>query len=75
MERGIVHCAQWCDARDLTADGHAKGGHGQRHALASHRGNAILQARSETTLPTGQATRDHLSHLRSRYMQGYLPAR
>eukprot|EP00959_Pyramimonas_sp_CCMP1952_P019887 420016-Pyramimonas_sp.AAC.1 len=25
MERGIVHSIQWCDARDLTADGHTKG--------------------------------------------------
>eukprot|EP00959_Pyramimonas_sp_CCMP1952_P294767 6165265-Pyramimonas_sp.AAC.1 len=21
MERGIVHCVQWCDTRDVTADG------------------------------------------------------
>eukprot|EP00959_Pyramimonas_sp_CCMP1952_P062782 1312649-Pyramimonas_sp.AAC.1 len=26
MERGIVHSTQRCDTRDLTADGHAKGG-------------------------------------------------
>ena len=25
MERGIVHCVQWCDTRDMTADGHTKG--------------------------------------------------
>ena len=25
MERGIVHCVQWCDTRDMSADGHAKG--------------------------------------------------
>eukprot|EP00959_Pyramimonas_sp_CCMP1952_P447313 9365759-Pyramimonas_sp.AAC.1 len=25
MERGIVHIIQWCDTRDLTADGHTKG--------------------------------------------------
>eukprot|EP00959_Pyramimonas_sp_CCMP1952_P337791 7073709-Pyramimonas_sp.AAC.1 len=25
MERGIAHCVQWCDARDMTADGHTKG--------------------------------------------------
>eukprot|EP00959_Pyramimonas_sp_CCMP1952_P262508 5488786-Pyramimonas_sp.AAC.1 len=25
MERGIVRCLQWCDARDMTADGHTKG--------------------------------------------------
>eukprot|EP00959_Pyramimonas_sp_CCMP1952_P031839 667974-Pyramimonas_sp.AAC.1 len=24
-ERGIEHCAQWCDTRDMTGDGHAKG--------------------------------------------------
>ena len=25
MERNIVHCIQWCDTRDMTADGHTKG--------------------------------------------------
>eukprot|EP00959_Pyramimonas_sp_CCMP1952_P093870 1963765-Pyramimonas_sp.AAC.1 len=25
MDRGLVHNAQWCDARDMTARGHAKG--------------------------------------------------
>eukprot|EP00959_Pyramimonas_sp_CCMP1952_P472299 9499820-Pyramimonas_sp.AAC.1 len=25
MDRGAVHCAQWCDTRDTTADGHTKG--------------------------------------------------
>ena len=25
MERNIVHCVQWCDTRDMTADGHTKG--------------------------------------------------
>ena len=25
MERGIVHSVQWCDTRDMTADGHTKG--------------------------------------------------
>eukprot|EP00959_Pyramimonas_sp_CCMP1952_P067698 1412946-Pyramimonas_sp.AAC.1 len=25
MERGIAHSIQWCDTRDMTADGHAKG--------------------------------------------------
>eukprot|EP00959_Pyramimonas_sp_CCMP1952_P452943 9467426-Pyramimonas_sp.AAC.1 len=25
MERGIVHSIQWCDTRDVTADGHTKG--------------------------------------------------
>merc|ERR1712086_164194 len=25
MERGIVHCVQWCDTRDMSADGHTKG--------------------------------------------------
>eukprot|EP00959_Pyramimonas_sp_CCMP1952_P289688 6058560-Pyramimonas_sp.AAC.1 len=25
MERGIAHGIQWCDTRDMTADGHAKG--------------------------------------------------
>eukprot|EP00959_Pyramimonas_sp_CCMP1952_P052773 1103291-Pyramimonas_sp.AAC.1 len=25
MERGIVHCVQWCDTRDLIADDHTKG--------------------------------------------------
>eukprot|EP00959_Pyramimonas_sp_CCMP1952_P125142 2616250-Pyramimonas_sp.AAC.1 len=25
MERGIVHSIQWCDIRDMTADGHTKG--------------------------------------------------
>eukprot|EP00959_Pyramimonas_sp_CCMP1952_P417679 8750838-Pyramimonas_sp.AAC.1 len=24
MERGIVHCVQWCDTRDLIADGRAE---------------------------------------------------
>eukprot|EP00959_Pyramimonas_sp_CCMP1952_P297360 6220733-Pyramimonas_sp.AAC.2 len=24
MERGIVHCIQWRDTRDMTADGHTK---------------------------------------------------
>eukprot|EP00959_Pyramimonas_sp_CCMP1952_P405044 8489071-Pyramimonas_sp.AAC.1 len=26
MERGIVHSIQWCDTRDMTADGQTKGG-------------------------------------------------
>eukprot|EP00959_Pyramimonas_sp_CCMP1952_P193922 4055070-Pyramimonas_sp.AAC.1 len=26
MERGIARGIQWCDTRDTTADGHAKGG-------------------------------------------------
>eukprot|EP00959_Pyramimonas_sp_CCMP1952_P412780 8649714-Pyramimonas_sp.AAC.1 len=26
MERGIVLSIQWCDTRDMTVDGHAKGG-------------------------------------------------
>eukprot|EP00959_Pyramimonas_sp_CCMP1952_P026882 564359-Pyramimonas_sp.AAC.1 len=26
MERGLAHSIQWCGARDMTADGHAKGG-------------------------------------------------
>eukprot|EP00959_Pyramimonas_sp_CCMP1952_P173555 3626636-Pyramimonas_sp.AAC.1 len=26
MERGIVHSIQWCETRDMTADGHTKGG-------------------------------------------------
>eukprot|EP00959_Pyramimonas_sp_CCMP1952_P080673 1685643-Pyramimonas_sp.AAC.1 len=26
MERGIVRSIQWCDTRDMTADGHTKGG-------------------------------------------------
>ena len=25
MDRGIVHSVQWCDTRDMTADGHTKG--------------------------------------------------
>ena len=25
LERGIVHCVQWCDTRDMSADGHTKG--------------------------------------------------
>ena len=25
MERRIVESAQWCDTRDMTADGHTKG--------------------------------------------------
>eukprot|EP00959_Pyramimonas_sp_CCMP1952_P341841 7160796-Pyramimonas_sp.AAC.1 len=25
MERGIAHSIQWCDTRDMTADGHTKG--------------------------------------------------
>eukprot|EP00959_Pyramimonas_sp_CCMP1952_P424259 8886544-Pyramimonas_sp.AAC.1 len=25
MERGIVHSIQWCDTRDMPADGHTKG--------------------------------------------------
>ena len=25
MERDVVHCVQWCDTRDMTADGHTKG--------------------------------------------------
>eukprot|EP00959_Pyramimonas_sp_CCMP1952_P340798 7138314-Pyramimonas_sp.AAC.1 len=25
MERGIVHSIQWCDTRDMSADGHTKG--------------------------------------------------
>ena len=25
MERGIVHCVQWCDTLDMSADGHTKG--------------------------------------------------
>eukprot|EP00959_Pyramimonas_sp_CCMP1952_P042808 895525-Pyramimonas_sp.AAC.1 len=25
MERGIVHNIQWCDTRDMAADGHTKG--------------------------------------------------
>eukprot|EP00959_Pyramimonas_sp_CCMP1952_P320472 6706519-Pyramimonas_sp.AAC.1 len=25
MDIGIVHDAQWCDTRDMTADGHTKG--------------------------------------------------
>ena len=25
MERGFVHCVQWCDTRDMSADGHTKG--------------------------------------------------
>eukprot|EP00959_Pyramimonas_sp_CCMP1952_P009197 191881-Pyramimonas_sp.AAC.1 len=26
MERGTVHSIQWCDTRDMTAEGHTKGG-------------------------------------------------
>ena len=25
MSKGIVHSIQWCDTRDMTADGHTKG--------------------------------------------------
>eukprot|EP00959_Pyramimonas_sp_CCMP1952_P458303 9476401-Pyramimonas_sp.AAC.1 len=25
MDRGIAYSAQWCDTRDMTADGHTKG--------------------------------------------------
>ena len=25
MEFGIVHSVQWCDTRDMSADGHTKG--------------------------------------------------
>eukprot|EP00959_Pyramimonas_sp_CCMP1952_P053440 1118050-Pyramimonas_sp.AAC.1 len=33
MERGIAHSIQWCDTRDMTADGHTKGGIGRERLL------------------------------------------
>eukprot|EP00959_Pyramimonas_sp_CCMP1952_P169371 3537996-Pyramimonas_sp.AAC.1 len=40
MERGIVRSIQWCDTRDMTADGHTQGSI-DRYAPTSH-GRVIL---------------------------------
>eukprot|EP00959_Pyramimonas_sp_CCMP1952_P338674 7092278-Pyramimonas_sp.AAC.1 len=52
-----------------------QGEHRQRHAPTCHGRNAILQARPKTTLLIGLARQDYLNRLRSRYLQGNLPAR
>eukprot|EP00959_Pyramimonas_sp_CCMP1952_P043488 909498-Pyramimonas_sp.AAC.1 len=64
MERGIVHCVQWCDTRDMTADGHTKGSIDRDMNMAYN--GALL---------TGQARQNRLNRLRSNRLQGGLPAR
>eukprot|EP00959_Pyramimonas_sp_CCMP1952_P070396 1470216-Pyramimonas_sp.AAC.1 len=53
MERGIVHSIEWCDTRDMTADGHTKGGidremllHTFQHDFNRHTAHRAGQTRS-----------------------------
>ena len=48
MERGIVQSVQWCDTRDMTADGHIKGSIDRELLLQVTAGSQQLQVRCET---------------------------
>ena len=43
MERGIVHCVQWCDTRDMSADGHTKGSIDRELLYQAMIGNQIFK--------------------------------
>eukprot|EP00959_Pyramimonas_sp_CCMP1952_P472603 9500309-Pyramimonas_sp.AAC.1 len=43
MDVGIVHNAQWCDSRDMTADGHTKGSIDRELFLEVMSGNQLFK--------------------------------
>eukprot|EP00959_Pyramimonas_sp_CCMP1952_P162195 3391117-Pyramimonas_sp.AAC.1 len=57
MERGIVH--RWCVARDMTADGHAKGSIGRGMLLQVMGGTQSFKHdfKSRTPYRAGQTSR------------------
>eukprot|EP00959_Pyramimonas_sp_CCMP1952_P240100 5017442-Pyramimonas_sp.AAC.1 len=58
MERGIVHSIQWCDTRDMTADGHTKGSIDRGMLLQVMGGTQSFKHDSKRHIPSraGQTT-------------------
>merc|ERR1712086_30635 len=60
MERGIVHCVQWCDTRDMSADGHTKGSIDRELLYQAMNGNQIFKYDLKKHVPfrAGQTNKD-----------------
>ena len=51
MEVGVVHSVQWCDTRDMTADGHTKGSIDRELLVALMAGNQSYSHEVKTYAP------------------------